>query len=196
MSEMKIWLASTSPRRRELIQNLGVSVEVVKNDVDEEVEENLAPERIVQTLAERKMLGAFKKVGTKENGIIVAGDTIVVHNGNILGKPCDAEDAFKMLSQLQGDIHTVYSGVACMNTETGKRIIEYSSTRVKMKSLSEEQMNHYIKTGEPMDKAGAYAIQGLGATIVEKIEGDYFTVVGLPLALLAEMLGRLGVKVL
>lgn len=192
---MKILLASTSPRRRELIQNLGLPVEILDNKVDETIEGTLPPKDVVQILAERKMKGAYKKIG-QSKGIVVAGDTIVVHNGHILGKPKDTEDAFHMLSSLQGDTHLVYSGLACMNVETGEQIIRYSSTKVKMKALNEKQIKNYIETGEPMDKAGSYAIQGIGAAIVEKIDGDYFTVVGLPLSTLADMLGQLGVDIL
>jgi septum formation protein len=195
MESVKLILASTSPRRRELIQTLGFPVEIVQNDVDETIEEELSPEEVVQQLAERKMKAALERI-QQPAGIVVAGDTIVVHEGQILGKPCDEEDAFKMLSQLQGTVHTVYSGLACGNIKTGEQIIKHSSTKVKMKALTENQIKHYIDTGEPMDKAGAYAIQGIGATIVEKIEGDYFTVVGLSLTTLADMLGQLGFEVL
>jgi len=196
MKQPKIILASTSPRRRELIQNLGLPVEAVKNAADETVDEGLSPEEVVKTLAERKMVAAFQKLEDVKNKIVVAGDTIVVLRNQILGKPCDKGDAFQMLNQLQGKTHTVYSGLACMNAESGEKIVDYHFTKVKMKPLNERQIKKYIETGEPMDKAGAYAIQGLGATIVERIEGDYFTVVGLPLSLLADMLGRLGVEIL
>ena len=195
MAQTKLMLASTSPRRHELIQNLGLPIEIIDNNVDEKIDKLLPPEVVVQTLAERKMNGAFGNL-KGEKGVIVAGDTIVVHNDQILGKPCDEEDAFEMLIRLQGDTHTVYSGLACKNIETGEEIIEWSATKVKMKTLTDQQIKNYIKTGEPMDKAGAYAIQGLGATIVEKIDGDYFTVVGLPLSTLADMLSRLGVEIL
>jgi septum formation protein len=196
LSETKIILASSSPRRKELIQRLGLPVEVVQNAVDETVDENLPPHVVVQTLAKRKMIAAWEKIGAKKDCIIISGDTIVVHNGDILGKPCDAGEAFRMLKRLQGETHTVYSGVASMHAETGKKIIDYRAVKVTMKPLSDRQIQRYIATGEPMDKAGAYGIQGLGATLIEKIEGDYFAVVGLPLALLSDMLSTLGVDVL
>jgi len=196
LSETKIILASSSPRRKELIQRLGLPVEVVQNTVDETVDQNLAPHEVVLTLAKRKMIAAWEKIGAKKDCIIISGDTIVVQNGDILGKPCDADDAFRMLKRLQGERHTVYSGVASMHAETGKKIIDYRAVKVTMKPLSDRQIQRYIATGEPMDKAGAYGIQGLGASLIEKIEGDYFAVVGLPLALVRDMLSALGVEVL
>jgi len=189
-------LASASPRRKELIQQLGLPVEFAVNSADERVQENLAPEQVVERLAERKARAAYEAVGPRANAVIVAGDTVVVYGGEILGKPKDEDDAFRMLSLLQGKTHTVYSGISCIVCATGKVLTGHSWTRVTMKPLSDAQIRRYIQTGEPMDKAGAYAIQGLGAAIVEKIDGDYFTVVGLPLAMLADMLAQLGVHVL
>ncbi|MFC4619340.1 Maf family protein [Camelliibacillus cellulosilyticus] len=186
----KILLASTSPRRQALIHSLGYSVEIIPNAADETIVGNLPPAQVVETLAERKAVMAFQKRQPEVDEVIVAGDTIVVIDGERLGKPKDKEDAFQMLKRLQGRDHMVYSGIACIEGGTGRKQIAHSATRVEMKPLTDQQIREYIQTGEPMDKAGAYAIQGIGATIVKRIEGDFYTVVGLPLSLLDDMLKR------
>ncbi|MBM7645964.1 septum formation protein [Scopulibacillus daqui] len=197
MKQRKLILASSSPRRRELIQTLGLPVEIRKNDVDETIHEDLMPSQVVRELSLRKAKAAYAECKkNNEHGIIIGSDTIVVLNSQRLGKPKNEEDAFHMLSMLQGNIHEVYSGIACIDAETGHNQTGHSMTEVKIKALSDEQIKRYISTGEPMDKAGAYGIQGLGATFVERINGDYFTVVGLPLSLLSDILGEFGVQVL
>jgi len=196
MDRVTLILASASPRRKELIRQLGLPVEFAVNNADEWVQGNLPPEQVVERLAERKARAAYETIGPRENAVVVAGDTIVVFGGEILGKPKDEDDAFRMLCLLQGKTHAVYSGISCIACADGKVLTGHSRTFVTMKPLSDAQIRRYIRTGEPMDKAGAYAIQGLGSAIVEKIEGDYFTVVGLPLAMLADMLAQLGVRVL
>lgn len=190
-------LASSSPRRRELIQLLGLPVTIRNNDVDETMEREITPVETVKELSTRKARAAFEQIkGSFENGVIVGSDTVVVYNGKILSKPENKDDAFRMLKLLQGNTHDVYSGIACIETVTGENVVNHSVTQVTMKPLTDEQIRSYIQTGEPMDKAGAYAVQGLGATFVEKINGDYFTVVGLPLALLSDMLKDFGIDVL
>ncbi len=137
-----------------------------------------------------------KLAADDEGSVIVGSDTIVVVDDHVLGKPKDQADAARMLSMLQGRSHLVYTGVACVDSLTGSHLVAHRKTIVKMKSLSEEMVWAYVQSGEPADKAGSYAIQGLGATIVDGIEGDYFNVVGLPLSLLADMLPELGMNVL
>lgn len=195
-SNVKILLASTSPRRQELIKSLGLPVEVIENHADESFDKGTSPDEVVRYLARKKARVASETRTLREGEILVAGDTIVVLEGNILGKPQDEDDAFQMLQSLQGQCHAVYSGVACIDGGSGQEISRCSKTIVKMKPLSDDQIRRYIESGEPMDKAGSYAIQGLGATIVESIEGDYFTVVGLPISLLADMLRELGVHII
>jgi septum formation protein len=189
----QIILASSSPRRRELMAGLGIDFTVQPSLEDEDVPAGTAPAQMVEMLSLRKAQSSARGF---QQGLVIGSDTIVVLNDRILGKPSDENDAFSMLSQLQGRIHTVYSGVAVVEAGTGKYKTAHQFTKVKMRTLSEEKIRRYIKTGEPMDKAGAYAIQGLGATLVESIEGDYFTVVGLPLSLLSDMLAEFGVEVL
>ena len=128
--------------------------------------------------------------------LVIGGDTIVVLDGTVLGKPKSGDHALQMLTQLQGRTHHVYSGLCIVDLATGATSVAHSRTAVTMRSLDEEQIRRYIATGEPHDKAGAYAIQGYGATLVTEIVGDYFTVVGLPLALLSDLLAQHGVHIL
>lgn len=192
-------LASSSPRRQELIRSLQLPYQIIVSDVDETTEAGLAPEHIVEQLSGRKASAVYERCKADQaelrDGVIIGSDTIVVLNGEALGKPKDEEDAFRMLKSLQGKEHHVYSGVACIDLQTGLRYVDHQRTAVWMKGLTDERIRRYIATGEPMDKAGSYAIQGLGATIVERIEGDYFNVVGLPMALLSDMLDRFSIAV-
>ncbi|MFY0543454.1 Maf family protein [Brevibacillus sp. H7] len=186
-------LASSSPRRRELLQGLGLAFTVMTSDVDETTSPELTPAEVVEQLALRKAGAVAKKVS---DGIVLGSDTIVVLDGQILGKPADEADAFRMLASLQGREHTVFSGVALVDAATGRTEVAHNATKVQVRSMTEQEIKAYIATGEPMDKAGSYAIQGIGATIVEGIVGDYFTVVGLPLHLTAQLLSRFGMSIL
>ncbi|MFC8687710.1 Maf family protein [Brevibacillus porteri] len=186
-------LASSSPRRRELLQTLGLSFTVITSDVDETTAEHLSASEVVEELSLRKA----KEVASRlTEGVVLGSDTVVVLDGQILGKPVDEMDAYRMLSMLQGQEHTVYSGVALIDVETGRAEVSHSLTHVRIRALTEQDIKSYIATGEPMDKAGSYAIQGIGATIVEGITGDYFTVVGLPLGLTSTLLTRFGMPIL
>ncbi len=182
----KFVLASASPRRREILDILKIDYDVIKSDADESaVDKNIEPSLYVQELALLKGADVAKNLKSK---IVISADTIVYYDTEVLGKPADEEDAFRMLSKLSGQVHTVYTGVCVMNTDTMFTVCETGATKVKFKKLSDEKIRAYIKTGEPMDKAGAYAVQGLGATLIEKIDGDYFNVVGLPLEITAHIL--------
>ncbi len=189
-------LASSSPRRQELIQTLGLPVVIRASLADETVEPGLSPSQIVETLSLRKAEAVVSSLTGEEGDVVIGSDTIVVLDGRVLGKPKDETDAAEMLGSLQGRAHEVFSGVAVVDVRTGRAVTAHRRTKVYMKPLDAEQIRRYILTGEPHDKAGAYGIQGMGATIVEKIEGDYFTVVGLPLALLTELLERFYIRVL
>jgi len=196
-------LASSSPRRRELVASLDLSLPVLilSTDADETTPADWAPSYIVEQLALRKARAAVESlqgdpvVNSVVNSVVVGADTIVVLDGEVMGKPKDTADAVQMLSRLQGREHQVYTGVACIGTGDGKELVRHRMTRVKMKSLDITRIERYVASGEPMDKAGSYAIQGLGAVIVDSIEGCYFNVVGLPISLLAEMLAAYGVEV-
>ncbi|MGW8443040.1 Maf family protein [Paenibacillus sp. S33] len=193
----RIILASTSPRRKELLAFLRLPFEVVPSHADESTPESWTPQQIVETLAARKAEAVVNTATqSKEAGLVIGSDTIVVLDGSVLGKPADHADAVRMLTSLQGRTHRVYTGVACIHTGTGEMLVRHRQTEVTMKPLSQEQIVAYVNTGEPSDKAGAYGIQGMGATLVESIQGCYFNVVGLPLSLLSDMLSDFGVNVL
>lgn len=179
------------------MSSLPLQVSVHPSEADEQYDARLSPEHIVETLALRKAMSVAKQLlHTQTEGIVVGSDTIVVLDGRPLGKPSDRMDAFRMLKSLQGREHLVYTGVACVELPGEKRLVRHRVTKVRMKPMSARQIDSYIATGEPMDKAGAYAIQGIGATLIDRIEGDYFNVVGLPLSLLSDMLEEFGVHIL
>ena len=185
----EIVLASASPRRKELLANMGLDFEVIVSDAEESAVDKSVPTGIyVQELAFLKAAAVAKKIIKRKNAIIISADTAVVSDGEILGKPEDEDDAFDMLRALSGRTHTVYSGFCVMRLSDGRTVCKDVATEVTFKNLSDERIRRYIKTGEPMDKAGAYGIQALGAMLVEKINGDYFNVVGLPVAELAAVL--------
>ncbi len=190
-----IILASGSPRRRELLSLLGLPFEVISSDADESTPPGLTPAEIVRSLALRKAEAVRPSAGERA-AVIVGSDTIVVLGNQVLGKPADTQDSRDMLQLLQGRTHQVYTGVACIGLPEGKTVVEHRVTSVTMRAMSMDEISAYIATGEPADKAGSYAIQGLGATLVERIEGCYFNVVGLPLSLLGEMLSGFGISVL
>ncbi|MFS0839896.1 Maf family protein [Paenibacillus sp. 1P03SA] len=195
---IKLILASSSPRRRELLKGMGLDFEIISSDADETVEESLSPREIVETLAVRKaeaVTAALPGSYAPDRTVIIGSDTIVVLDGEVLGKPKDEGDALRMLSALQGRTHEVYSGVACLSADRSSISVRHRRTKVTMKPMDEERILRYIATGEPSDKAGSYAIQGIGATLIEGIEGDYFNVVGLPVSLLSEMLEPFGIRV-
>ena len=179
----KIILASGSPRRRELLKDIGIEFEIYKPDVDESRLENEKPEDLCLRLSRLKAKTGAKKF---PDSIIISADTIVVIDGKILGKPHDREDAFRMLKILQGREHEVITGVSVALNE--KIISHAEHTLVKFIELNDFEIREYISTGECDDKAGAYAIQGKGATLIEGIKGDYFNVVGLPLCSLKKIL--------
>ena len=185
----KIILASASPRRREILENFGFDFEVMVSDADEsKISKNSMPVEIyVQELALIKAMAVSQKLKNKR-ALIISADTVVYCDGEILGKPTDEDNAFSMLSKLSGREHSVFSGICVMDAKTLKSICSREETKVFFKKLSEERIRDYIKTGEPMDKAGAYAVQGLGAFFTERVEGDFFNVIGLPVKKLAEIM--------
>lgn len=185
---MKIILASASPRRQELLQQIGLDFEVIPSNVDESVDMAESPEQMVKQLAYSKAKDVSLKIS--QPGIVIGADTIVIHDKNILGKPKDEMEAYTMLKKLSGDIHTVFTGFSIINTCTGKTVTGYERTLVKFREIHDEDIRKYINTREPMDKAGAYGIQKKGSLLVERIEGDYFNVVGLPIAKIAWILQK------
>ncbi len=179
---MKIYLASSSPRRREILQNLGVEFEILKPNADENVKES-DPCRLTELLARRKAEAAAK---IKNDGLIIGCDTVVFANGEILGKPTDEADARRMLRALSGKTHEVISGICLILGE--KTVTAHEITRVKFSEMCEDEIGLCAEKGEPLDKAGAYAVQGMASLFIDGIDGDYFNVVGLPVRRLYEML--------
>ncbi|NJD23282.1 MAG: septum formation protein Maf [Melioribacter sp.] len=179
-TNLQIYLASKSPRRRKLLKQLGISFKSFSVDIDEEVLDGEHPIKTVRRLAIHKSELASLKV---KEGIVITADTIVVLNNEIIGKPKDEKDAYKILSKLSGKTHFVYTGFVVKNLMNGRSIVDYERTKVTFRKLTPKEIYDYIKTGSPLDKAGAYGIQDdFGAVFVEKIDGCYYNVVGLPLA--------------
>lgn len=183
----RVILASQSPRRRELLTLVGIPHDVRPADVDEQVHPDEAPVPHCERLARTK---AHTLAVAHPNAVVIGSDTIVVIDGDILGKPVDRADAITMVTRLSGRTHTVFTAVAVAHNLQTLSGVE--SVSVTFRSLTEAQITSYVDTGEPMDKAGAYGIQGYGATIVERIDGDYFAVMGLPLGRLIALLRDLG----
>lgn len=189
-------LASGSPRRQELIGTIGLPYRIDAADVDESMPEGTAPDALVEQLSLRKAQAVSGRVPDGEGGIVIGSDTVVVLDGRILGKPKDEQDAADMLGAIAGRTHQVYTGITCIEVRTGRAITRHEVSHVTMKPMDEQRIRRYVATGEPADKAGSYAVQGIGALLVAKIEGDYFNVVGMSVRLLGEMLEELGVRVL
>lgn len=187
-------LASASPRRREILDNLGIDFDIVISNANEDkIDKNSMPINLyVQELALIKAAAAAEVLnrGKNNKSIIISADTVVCCDNKILGKPKNKEDAFNMLSMLSGRSHEVYSGICVMRMSDGFAVADYEKTSVTFKKLSPDTIKRYIETNEPMDKAGAYAIQGKGAVLIEKLNGDYFNVVGLPVSKLADVLKK------
>ncbi len=194
MHETKeIILASASPRRKELLELIGLQFEVDPADYKEDMNLKLSPHELARALSLEK---AKSVAGKYNNAIIIAADTFVIIRGQILGKPHTEEEAKRMLMSLDGVTHSVITGFTILDTDTGKKISRSVETKVTFKKLTEKEIDAYVKTKEPLDKAGACAIQGLGSVLVKRIEGDYFNVIGLPLCPVAECLKEFGIRVL
>ncbi|MGB9792483.1 MAG: Maf family protein [Thermacetogeniaceae bacterium] len=189
----EIILASSSPRRAELLRRVGLKFRVVPSDVEERAEDSLDARSLALKLASQK---AEAVAARYPEAIVLAADTVVCCDGEILGKPADWQDAVRMLQLLSGRTHEVSTGVVLRRESTGQERREVVTTRVTFRRLSQEEILGYLATGEPFDKAGAYGIQGYGALLVEGIEGCYSNVVGLPLAKVGEMLREFGVDLL
>lgn len=184
---MRIILASASPRRKELLAWLRTDFDIQVSDVEEIVTQS-DPAKVVEELSDQKASAVFQQ--TEGDVLVIGADTVVAMNNKILGKPMDEEDAIHMLQSLQDKEHTVYTGVTVyvrQGAEVNKKSFS-ECTKVKFYSMSDEEIIGYVSTGEPMDKAGAYGIQGIGGRFVEKIQGDYNNVVGLPVARLYQEL--------
>lgn len=188
----KIILASASPRRKEILEKTGLKFRVVESEYEENLDSVMPPHMLARRLSYEKAKAVAVRYG---DALIIAADTFIVFKDKLLGKPHTGPEALKMLTMLNGREHSVITGFTVMDTGSGKKLSRSVETRVRFRKLTAGEIGAYVKTGEPLDKAGAYAIQGLGAMIVKKIEGDYLNVVGLPLSALIEALKKFGVSV-
>lgn len=189
---VKLILASSSPRRAEILRQAGIPFEALATDSDESRRDNESPVELVLRLAKAKASAATLQISGP--AIVLGADTEVVVDGEVLGKPATADDAHAMLRRLSGRFHDVVTGLALIQLPGGVLRAEHETTRVTFAPMSEEEIASYVATGEPFDKTGAYAIQGVGGRYVTRIEGCYFNVMGLPLARLYRMLRELGWK--
>ena len=186
---MKIILASASPRRKKLMEVLGVDFEIKVSDCEEFIDKTQSVENIVMSLSLQKARDIANKI-TKGH-IIIGADTVVAYKKEILGKPSNIEDAKRMLTMLSGKTHRVYTGFTLINTTDNSVITDFEKSNVTFRELTEKEIEEYISSDDPMDKAGAYSIQGIASSFVKKLDGDYNNVVGLPIFKLSKYLYRM-----
>ena len=181
-----IILASRSPRRAEILKSAGIPFEIVSADADETPVKSVTPAELTMGLASRKLRAVFERIGDEK--LILAADTVVCRNGEIFGKPKDEDDAVRMLTLLSDGWHEVYTGIAMR--KNGKLVIDYDVTHVRMRKMEPSEIKAYVKTKEPMDKAGAYAVQERGSVFVSRLDGSFHNVVGLPVSLVCSHLSQ------
>ncbi len=185
-----IVLASSSPRRKELLETIGLKFMVDAAEIEEDIGRKLKPAELVKTISLEKATAAAAR---HSDSIVIAADTIGVMGNKLLGKPCSAVEAVAMLRMMSGRGHSVLTGFTIVDSGDGRTVSKVVETRVYFKKLNDEEIENYIRSGEPLDKAGAYAIQGIGSSLIERIEGDYYNVIGLPLYALVSELKKFGV---
>lgn len=189
----KIILASQSPRRKALLKQIGLDFEVIVSSFEEKIDKNLKPGELAEKFSLEKAKDVAKR---QKNAIIIAADTFVVLGNEILGKPKTKELAKKMLEKLSGKAHLVITGFTIIDTKSGKTVTKSVESKLFMKKLTKEEIDTYVNTGEPLDKAGAYAVQEKGGLFIKKIEGDFFNVVGLPIFAVTWELKKFGINIL
>lgn len=182
----EVILASASPRRRDILNMMGLPFRVEVSGAEETMEESMTPELFVEQISLRKAAEVAKK--QKQNALVIAADTVVVLDDTIVTKPKDEADAVQILTRLSGRAHRVLTGLSVIRLSDGKAVSVCEETKVHFRALSEEEIFSYVQTGEPMDKAGAYGLQGRACVFAERIEGDFFNVIGLPACRLAKIL--------
>lgn len=185
----RIILASASPRRAELLKQIGVEFELVPSQIEERPHPDEAPGDYITRIARAKVVAVARG---RDSGLVIGADTVVVLDGRLIGKPENQADAHRLLRLLSGKWHAVLTGVALYDVETRHEVADYEKTLVKFAQLNDTEIDWYVNTGEPMDKAGAYGIQGLGGLFVDEIAGNYYNVVGLPIPLVYRLARRLG----
>ena len=189
----KIILASASPRRKEILKITGLDFSVSAGNYEEDLNLPLKPRELARFLSRKKAEAVTHR---HRDALIIAADTFIVFQGRLLGKPRSSREAKKMLQMLNGKVHSVITGFTIMDSLSRKTLSSSVETKVYFKKLTDKEITEYVRSGEPIDKAGAYAVQGLGAVFIRKIDGDFFNVMGLPLCALAESLKKFGVHVL
>jgi len=189
----KIYLASTSPRRKILLKQVGLKFKTISSDYQEDMTLKMSPIKLAQHLSRGKANSAAKKI---KSGIIISADTFVSFEGKIIGKPNNKNQAKKMLEEISGKTIKVITGFTVLDIKNKKEVSKSIVTKVFIKKLSDKEIDNYIKTGEPLDKAGAFAIQGIGSLFIKKIEGDYNNAMGLPLYELSLVLNKFGISIL
>ncbi len=188
----KIILASTSPRRHALLNQIGLKFKIVPSKYEEDMTLKLPPHELAMVLARGKAADVAKR---RRSGIVIGVDTFVVFDKEVIGKPHNKVNAKKTLEKISNKVLKVYSGVAIIDAKTKKEILDYEISKVKIRKISSSEIKKYIDTKEPLDKAGAFGMQGLGAIFVAKIDGCYSNVIGLPLHNLAKNLAKIGIDV-
>lgn len=188
----KIILASASPQRKEILRKTGLNFSICTSDYKEDINLSLKPRALAKFLSRKKAETVAHKY---KNAIIIAADTFIVFKNRLLGKPHTDKEAEKMLNMLNGKAHSVITGFTIMDTASKKILSRSVETKVYFKKLGRKEINAYVRSKEPLDKAGAYAIQGLGSVFIERIDGDFLNVVGLPLLALTESLKKFGITV-
>ena len=187
-----IILASASPRRRDILKKIGLEFTVDASRYEEKLNSGLKPRALARFLSLEK---AQSVAARHRDALIIAAETFILFKGQVLGKPHTKREALRMLRRLNGGMHTVITGFTIIDTKSGKKMSRSAETRVYFRRLTMKGIESYVASGEPLDKAGGYAIQGLGATLVRKIEGDFLNVVGLPLNMVVQSLKEFGVNV-
>jgi len=187
----KIILASGSPTRKKIAKRIGLKFKIIPSNFVEDMSLNLSPEELAMELAYGKAEDVARNL---REGIVIGIDTFIYFNGNIIGKPKDKEDAYKILISLSNNVHFIYSGIALIDIKNKKIIKDFEVTKVKFRDLDDYEINKYIDSGEPMNKAGAYAIQEKGDILIERIEGCYLNIAGFPYNKIIKGLKKLGVK--
>jgi len=180
-----IIIASSSPRRKEILEKTGLPFIIDPSNSDEDMTQNLEPKDLAKALSLAKAKDVAKR---HKNAIVIGADSIITLNGKVLGKPHTEERAIEMLTELSGSIHSAITGYTIIDTDSGKIVSDAVETKIYFRKLTQDEIKNYVATGKPLDKAGAYAIQGKGALFVEKIEGDYYNIMGLPLSAVVEKL--------
>ena len=190
---VKLILASNSPRRKKIFSDLGLDFEVIPSNYEEKLETDVFSYDLIEDLATQKALDVVRRVGNNE--IVIGADTVVILHNKILGKPKDKKDAFRMLSELSGNTHSVVTSICGINTKTNRAALLSTTSYVRFKTLSEEIINNYIEKFNPLDKAGSYGIQELPEGILDKYEGSFENIIGLAPESVTAVLEQLGYKI-